>query len=88
MPVTETPESARDSLVLPMMLVRGVLGGGESRWVCGVVVVASWLSDSVAGGGGEGFFLEESGWGLDGWSGWLASATFIEGLRLSDERLS
>ena len=48
--------------------------------------MVSWSSDSVVDGGGEGFFLEESGCGLDD-SGWLASATFIDGLRWSDERL-
>lgn len=43
-------------------------------------MVVGWSSDSVVGGG-DGLFWEESGCGLDGWSDWLASATFIEGLR-------
>ena len=62
-PGTETPESSRDSLVLPMMVLRGVLVGCW-RWVWSAV--AGWLVDSdsdsvVGGGGGEGLFMEESG---------------------------
>jgi hypothetical protein len=78
-PVTETPESARDSLVLPMMVVRGVLEGGWRGGCC--CVVEGWSSGLVVGGGEEGLLFGESGCGLDGWLGWLASATFIDGLR-------
>ena len=55
-------------------------GGGDEGVEVGEIGVGLEFYAAVVGGG-EGFFLEESGCGLDGWSDWLASATFIEGLR-------
>lgn len=62
--------------MLPMMVVRWVLERGWS-WVSWVVTV--WLSEAsvVVVGGGDGLFVEESGFGLDGCCVWLASAIFI-----------
>ena len=69
MPLQETPESARDSLVPPMMSVRWLLEGG---WSDALSVVVELSLRSSALGDVEGVL--ESGFEVDDCSGSWASA--------------